>query len=875
MPTFLGNNVLAGASAQAGGPYHIEHSLKVGRDLSLHRTGITGTQTYTFSWWVKPIWDHDNDGSQFVMGGGDTCYASINDDKMFIGGSNTALSDRPDYRMHCRSGWVHVVLKANEADSSTRLYVNNKEWVNINSAPALDNMIIANRSTSNNDDRFAGYIAEFIFQRGVANDPDTYAEYDDNGTWIPKDPSNLTFGSEDGWYRFNTTDPAVDSSGNNNTLTLNGTVISTATNFWTNHVLWLDTPTNNFCMFDVNRWQYSSLTDFGVNGSGLFTNIHDGALPGNMPLTSGKWYYEGMVPSTANVNSCMFGITSDDMIYSTPAGSGQGSSAAPNFGGQNVHWFTGDSGGANQGHKRHDSTAGIAYGSAAATEDIIGVAFDVDAQKIWVAINNTWISSGDPANGTNPMWDGSSGGSADGHFDGVFAGDTGNPSADAGNRFWTTFCSNMGNEKIASNFGQALYNGGQRESDPTASTGAYSFKYTPPSGFKAICTKNLPDVPITQPEKHVEVKHFTHNTSGQNIDLEFKPDLIWFHQDTGDAHYVMVTDSCTKKVYGMGQSAAATSPTDCVTSFNISGGNGFVLGADAGDLGINGENGAAATAYCWRGGGEPTATNDNAAGAAQDAGSVKVDGADGSFAHGTIRADKMSVNTVAGFSIVSYTGTGTAGTLPHGLGRDPQCVMIRNVSTDAGDNMIVWNGAMDSTPAFGQFPSINGFLTTAGRWDQNATNLTNNTFSVGTDHECNAVGDSYIAFVWAPIDQFSAFGHNHGHDKGGASPQVDSWESMTGFKPKIVMVKRKASSGHWILWDNEHDQLKFNPVDSWNYPNLQNNRSNGFGHAVDFYNNGFKIRNSDGDCVGADDFLWWAWADEPMGGANISPATGQ
>ena len=871
----IGSNILAGAAAQGGGPYHIQHSLKVGRDLSLHRTGVTSTDTYTFSWWAKPVYDHDNSGSQFVMGGGDTCYATINDDQLFIAGSNTAISGRPAQRLHCRSGWVHVVLVADGTAGNCKIFVNGQEWVTTGSAPSIDNMIIANRSTSNNDDRFAGYIAEFIFQRGVANAPTTYAETDENGTWIPKDPSTLTFGSEDGWYRFNTTDPTVDSSGNDNDLTTNGTVISNATNFWTNHVLWLDTPTNNFCMLDINRFQHSNLTDFGVNGSGLFGNVHDGCLTGTMPLTSGKWYYEGMVPSTANVNSCMFGITTDDAIYSESPGSGNGSGNNGAFGGQNVHWFTGDSGGDSHGNKRREGAAGIEYGDAASTEDVIGVAFDLDTMKIWVAINNTWQESGDPANGTNPMWDGGSGQNADGVFDKVFAGNTANPAVDDGNRFWTPFCSNMGNEKLAINFGQALHNGGESETDPSASTGAYSFRFDPPSGFKAICTKNLPDVAIKSPEKHVEVKNYTHTEASQNISLDFKPDLIWFHQESGDTQVIMITDSCTKKVYGMGNAVAATSPTDCVTSFNISGGNGFVLGADAGDLGINGEDGATAQAYCWRGGGEPTTTNDNAAGTAQDAGSVKVDGADGSFAHGTIRADKMSVNTVAGFSIVSYTGTGTAGTLPHGLGRDPNCVMIRNVSADAGDNMIVWNAHMESSTMFGQLTGTNGNLTNTGRWDQNADNLTNNTFSVGTDHECNASGDSYVAFVWAPIEQFSAFGENFGHDKGGTPPMADAWECMTGFKPKILMLKQRNSSGNWCLYNNERVSTKFNPLDDLMHMNEQRNTLADTNYSMDFYNNGFKVRGSDGDLVASEEWIWWAWADEPMGGANISPATGQ
>ena len=863
----IGSNILAGASAQGGGSYHIQHSVKFNRAQTLKRTGITSTTTWTLSLWIKPTWDHGYNGSQFAVGGGDTCYITINDDQMFLGSSNTLLGSRPYDRVHGMGGWYHLCLVSDNSAGTTKLYKNGQELVSLSESRGMDNLILGNRSTSDNSDRFAGYMAEAIYQRGVANDPTTYAETDDNGTWIPKDPSNLTFGSEDGWYRFNTTDPTVDSSGNENDLTADGTFTSNSTNFWTNNVQYLDTPTNNFCMLNMDAYEFSGLVDWDFHG-GLYLHTHDAAIHGNMPLTSGKWYFEGMVPSSANISSCMFGVASDDMLYSDDAGDGSAASSAPTFGGQNLHWHT-------DGRRRREGATVDDYGSDASTGDIIGIAFDLDSMKIWAAVNNSWLESGDPANGTNPMFDGGSGGNADGVFSKAFSGDTGNPAVDDGNNFWVPYCCNTGNEKIAVNFGQALYNGGQREADPDASTGAYSFKYTPPSGFKAICTKNLPDVPIKCPEKHVEVKNYSHTGASQNISLDFKPDLIWFHQDSGDAQSFMCTDSCTKKVYAMANGNAATSPTDCVTSFNISGGNGFVLGADAGDLGINGESGADAQAYCWRGGGEPTTTNDNAAGAAQDAGSVKVDGADGSFAHGTIRADKMSVNTVAGFSIVSYTGTGTAGTLPHGLGRDPQCIIIRNVSTDGGDHMIAWNAHMESSSMFGQMDTENGSNTVSNRWDQSASNLTNDTFHVGTDHECNVDGDSYVAYIWAPIAQFSAFGETYGVDKGGTEPMVDAWNTLTGFKPKILIVKKRDTAGNWCIWDNEHLSTKHNPLDDLMTLNVARNQFNGTSYSVDFYNNGFKMRGSDSDITGSEEFLWWAWADEPMGGANISPATNQ
>ena len=80
--------------------------------------------------------------------------------------------------------------------------------------------------------------------------------------------------------------------------------------------------------------------------------------------------------------------------------------------------------------------------------------------------------------------------------------------------------------------------------------------------------------------------------------------------------------------------------------------------------------------WCWKAGGAPTARNTAAAGAAQDAGSVKVDGANGSFAQGTIGINSMTVNTTAGFSIVQYTGTGLIGTFPHGLGEHLDDIFI-------------------------------------------------------------------------------------------------------------------------------------------------------------------------------------------------------
>lgn len=868
MPVF--NNILAGASAQ-GGSYHIEQSAVMQRDYHLETNSITSTNVWTFSGWVKPVYDEDNYGQFFGLFGSEQCMMSINDFKLLKYSGSGDIGSRSERRFRDCSAWYHIHASANGGTRGIEVRVNGKHLANLNSSSVSITSLLVGARTTGGADRFKGMIAEVFLLPGQFIDYDEFGEFDKNEIWIPKDAaSSITFGSEAVYLKFDDkTNLGKDSSGQSNNMSVDGTVTNNSAAAYANSVLCLDTPTNNFSIYNV---RYSDVNNSyqNFNDSGMFqARTHDRACFTTIPLYSGKWYFEAIRNDN---DASQAGIASEDLAHKNNPNSGS-TTATPTFGAQMLAY-------AFQGARLKTDQGDTSYGSSLSSSlDVLNVAFDLDARKIWFGKNGSWFSSGDPANGTNPSWDGNSGENADGEWHKVLGGNEGNALVDAVHQFWIPYTSNASTGWTAINMGQAYVEGGQREPDPTAATGAYSFKYTPPSGFKAISTKNLPDVTVKKPSDHVDFVSWTGNPSSppdMTNSLDFRPDLLMIHQNTGDGHSVKNINSCdgTGVVATFLAEAAATGVTDCVTAFND---KGFTLGADASDRGINGENGTLNQAWCFKAGGAPTATNTESAGSAQTAGSVKVDGSNGSFAHGTIAVDKMSVNTTAGFSIVKYTGTGSAGTVPHGLGADPQLIMFRRID---GDHSILWTGDMDDVTHFGSISANSGNSSNANMFTQNTTNLTNNTFHVGTDSAVNPSSQSVTAFCWTPINGYSAFGHFHSTSTSdGSHPDRDSDFVYTGFKPGFLMLKRKHSTtGEWLMFNNKQvsSHTQFNYKDNWILPSASSNYSTGNSYAIDFYANGFKIRNSQYTNILWDgDVHYLAWAESPFGGANVNPCPAQ
>jgi len=222
----------------------------------------------------------------------------------------------------------------------------------------------------------------------------------------------------------------------------------------------------------------------------------------------------------------------------------------------------------------------------------------------------------------------------------------------------------------------------------------------------------------------------------------------------------------------------------------------------------------------------------------------------------------VSANTTSGFSIVSYTGNGTAGaTVGHGLGSIPQVVITKERNGTAW-----WGGYFAS---LGNTKSIylnqtNAADTSVQFW--NNTSPTSSVFTVGNNSISNrAVGGStYIAYCFAEKKGFSKFGSYTGNGN------ADGTFVYTGFKPAFVLVKLSSGADDWQILDNKRNT--FNVMNEYLLPNsssitITNN-------VVDFLSNGFKLRTSAGSWnPSGGTFIYMAFAESPLVGTNNIPAT--
>ena len=229
------------------------------------------------------------------------------------------------------------------------------------------------------------------------------------------------------------------------------------------------------------------------------------------------------------------------------------------------------------------------------------------------------------------------------------------------------------------------------------------------------------------------------------------------------------------------------------------------------------------------------------------------------------------VNTTAGFSIVDYTGTGSAGTVSHGLGVKPAWIWIKN---------------RDSGQAWATYYSDTGFITdpetdqmfldsNSGSADDstffNDTAATTSVFSVGTVNSTNTDGENYIAYVWAEVQGFSHFGVYNGFENNANGPMI-----YCGFRPRMTIIKRTDGNENWTQQDIERTArgkdsatgLNGNPVEQKLAPNLANVENAG-ATDTDYYATGFKARHTDGAANWTNyKYIYAAFADHPTVGTN-------
>ena len=435
--------------------------------------------------------------------------------------------------------------------------------------------------------------------------------------------------------------------------------------------------------------------------------------------------------------------------------------------------------------------------STVSNNDILQFAYDADSQTLFTGRNNTWELSANPSTGANPNWTGV----ASGGF--PMAGSYGS------------------SRYVIINFGQQ------------------PFSYTPPTGYRSLSGKNrATPVPasVVKPKRFFDTVLFTGNGGTQSITgLEFQPDLVWIKtRSSSNWHFLFDAVRGVNRFLFSNQTAVENGggaiPDTSLTSFNP---NGFSLGADptpSTSTGFN-KNGATHVAWCWKAGGTAVSNSE-----------------------GTITA-QVSANTEAGFSIISYTGNGTAGaTIGHGLGAIPQVVMVKRRNT--AEDWMVGIGPILGSGEEGHYVKLNSIDAKAtGNGPFNSTNPSSSLVTLGSDVATNNSGDTYISYCWTAIPGFSAFGKYTGNGN------ADGPYVHLGFRPAWLLI-RGTHSDLWYIYDNKRNT--FNVVDKELNPN--NEQSEASFTTTDFLSNGFKIRTSNSSFnYNNYTYIYMAYAETPSG----------
>ena len=241
----------------------------------------------------------------------------------------------------------------------------------------------------------------------------------------------------------------------------------------------------------------------------------------------------------------------------------------------------------------------------------------------------------------------------------------------------------------------------------------------------------------------------------------------------------------------------------------------------------------------------------------------KANGSGSSNSDGSITST-VSANTTSGVSIVTYTGTGSSGTIGHGLGVAPTIVLFKKRS--AVSNWYFYTYQID-----GSSDEL-GLNLTEGKTDRSLTAPTSSVFYVDNQSERNASSANQLAYVFAEVKGFSKFGIYQGVNDTGTDGSINDVFVYTGFKPAFLLLKKYNSSGTgWFIFDNKRDDD--NPISSFLMPQASNSEDSSLSRSFDLLSNGFKSRGNSDDTSGAgSSYLYAAFAENPFVGNDSGTA---
>ena len=327
---------------------------------------------------------------------------------------------------------------------------------------------------------------------------------------------------------------------------------------------------------------------------------------------------------------------------------------------------------------------------------------------------------------------------------------------------------------------------------------------------------------------------YTGNTSTQTISnavngVSFQPDWVWIKNRSTVSQHVL-TDSVRgidRQLFSSLTNAEQTSAT-AITALNS---NGFSLGVNPSPTGSTNSSPDAYVAWNWKAGG------------------TAVTNTSGSI------TSSVSANTTAGFSVVTYTGTGANATVGHGLGVAPSMVIAkrRNAATD----WFVWHISIPNTDYLQLNTTVaRGTLTTL--W--NSTSPTSTVISLGSSSAVNGGTDTQLIYAFAPVAGYSAFGSYTGNGS------TDGPFVYLGFRPRWIMIKKTSAAGDsWYLKDTSRSPYNVGLESLL----ADTSGAEGAGESWDALSNGIKLRTtSSGVNTSGATYIYAAFAENPFKYAN-------
>jgi hypothetical protein len=771
-------------SGQTSNGYTIGQSLRFSSaafsNLSRTPVSLGNQKTWTFSGWIKrgklgsqqPVFSSNPSAgnvTDVAFDAGDLLYFRDYQGNTMLGNTQSAGVYRDP------SGWYHIVAVMDRSNATAsnrmRLYVNGVRVDAVLTSPDGSNGLINSTSVHNlgvfaaNPIYFDGHLSEVYFIDGQALDSSYFGQTDTNsGQWIPKLYSG-TYGINGFYLKFvNSGSLGQDSSPNGNNFS--------ATNFAT-HDQVLDSPTNNFGT--LNPLNYTSVTESAGNLTVTATYGTNWGIASTFGMSTGKWYWEATFVSTS-VSFYMLSIGISQSASNGVSVATMGSSS----------YFTGICDAANWGwlNGTESSNASLYPHANSVVGNIYGFAFDAGSLSLSIYTNGALTFT----------------------LTGINAG-----------TWFPAFLSERNCTQVTTfNFGQ----GGQAGLTYDAASGG-RFKYTPPAGFKALSTANLAAPTIKNPGQYFNAVMYTGTGASKSLTgVGFQPDFVWLKSRTnpGTHNHIWFDSSRLASNYLSYNANTFGSDANTLTAFTS---NGFNLGSDASNLGVN-ISGETYAAWAWKKGAAP------------------------------------------GFDIQTYTGNGDVLAVNHNLNAVPAMMLIKGVSGST-PHVIAYHKNMNASPASGQlyFETMSGtsvFSSDSTAWNNILPTSTNVTVGAsGAIHSNNSyTGVNYVVYLWAEVAGFSKFGSYTGNGS------ADGPFVYCGFKPRWVLFKSATTaSTHWIVYDGTRNT--YNLVNLMLNPSTSGAELVNGGYAIDLLSNGFKCRDVGGGLnAGGETMVFAAFAEAPF-----------